>query len=434
MKRTRRATNFILGALLLGTSLAIAGAWSPATEPPAAEDCGCAAPQGLLGLPQGLRGRLVGDWCLTQQMFEAHLTINGELPRTPEMCTVYGPPDDPVARDAAIPDASTQIKTVRLMIHIFRNKNGSDPAASASDVANAVDALNAHYALWRIQFSANWRFVNDSKYRYLDDNEVGMMKSKYAQSPATQLNLFVTTYNPGGSWGTFPWDANSLTAYGGIVLQPSHFTDPNVPSHEVGHCLGLWHTHHGVSEVAQCSDCYEPAGRSAEVGDLTGDKCSDTNPTPTNFNCSDPGGTDPCSGNPWTNTPIHNYMNYSLSCATEFTMQQAGRMHAWTENSLTGWLELPPPPNTPGTPSLSNNGGTITITWADNSNDENGFEVQRETQGRRNRWSDTQIIASVGANVTSAVDSPGSGTFHYRVRAFNTYGNSDWSGWAQISN
>lgn len=431
----RRAPNTLIGLLLLGGALATAGAWIPATGNPVADDdCGCTTPQDAVGLPQDLLGRREGDWCLTQPMFEANLPIGRELPRTAEACTQYGPPDVPAVRDAAIPDGTTPIKTVRLMIHVFRENNGGNAAATQSDVVNAVDRLNANYAAWRIQFVFGWRFVNDTKFRYLDSNESGQMKSKYALSPATQLNLFVTTYNPGGSWGTFPWDANSLTKYGGIVLHQPHFLDPAVPSHEVGHCLGLWHTFHGVSEVTQCSDCYEPAGRSAEIGDLTGDKCSDTNPSPRNFNCSDPAGTDPCSGNSWLDTPIHNYMSYSLSCATEFTTHQAGRMHAWTEESLTGWLELPPPPAVPGTPSLSTSGSVITIVWVDNSNDEDGFQVQRETKGSRNKWVNQQTIADVGANVTSTTDSPGAGTFRYRVRAYNGNGASNWSGWAQINN
>ncbi|MCO5296648.1 MAG: S8 family serine peptidase [Fimbriimonadaceae bacterium] len=93
----------------------------------------------------------------------------------------------------------------------------------------------------------------------------------------------------------------------------------------------------------------------------------------------------------------------------------------------------PTPPNAPGTPSLGSSGGTVTIAWSDNSNNEDGFVVERERKVG-NRWRETTTVGTVGADVTSTTDQPGSGTFRYHVRAFNGVGTSNWSGWAQINN
>lgn len=94
----------------------------------------------------------------------------------------------------------------------------------------------------------------------------------------------------------------------------------------------------------------------------------------------------------------------------------------------------PAPPAAPGSPSLTKlSGGQVRIAWADNSNNEDGFDVQREKKAGAS-WAETQIVASVGPNTTSVTNLPGSGTFRYRTRAFNAVGVSAWSAWEQIKN
>ena len=64
----------------------------------------------------------------------------------------------------------------------------------------------------------------------------------------------------------------------------------------------------------------------------------------------------------------------------------------------------------------------ITLLWTDNSNNESGFLIQRKT-GTSGTFAQ---IATVGTNVKSYVDTglAASTTFCYRVRAFNSAGNS----------
>lgn len=115
-------------------------------------------------------------------------------------------------------------------------------------------------------------------------------------------------------------------------------------THEMGHCLGLWHTHHGVYEVTACSPCWERADGVA--GDTTGDFSNQTPPTPRNFTCAPPGGIDACSipPTPWGSTQPENYMSYAPdSCYSLFTAQQAGRMHCWTEARLRSLIRGGPP-------------------------------------------------------------------------------------------
>ncbi|MGB0715752.1 MAG: hypothetical protein ACPGXK_07735, partial [Phycisphaerae bacterium] len=175
-----------------------------------------------------------------------------------------------------------------------------------------------------------------SEFRNFQSNEEVAMKTQYAIFPEATLNIFVVSTS-GFSFGTFPWDAQALQAMGGIVLHQGH-VGTSIVSHEVGHNVGLWHTHHGVSEVPNCSACYE---RADGIGaDDTGDFCSDTASTPVNFNCGNPNGTDSCSGTPWGATDYINIMGYApVGCISEFSPQQAGRFHCWSQQVLLGWTE-----------------------------------------------------------------------------------------------
>jgi serine protease len=94
----------------------------------------------------------------------------------------------------------------------------------------------------------------------------------------------------------------------------------------------------------------------------------------------------------------------------------------------------PAPPAAPGTPTLTIiGGGQILVAWADNSANEDGFQVQREKKSG-NRWIQTTLVADVPADTTSVNDAPGAGTFRYRVLAYNSLGASSWSAWRQINN
>ena len=152
-----------------------------------------------------LGGPLTAEWCDTHIVWaKKREPLYGPPPRGE--CPTEGPCDEPAERDAHIPDASTPAKVIRLHFLVFREDDGSNPAATAGDVPAQADEMNAVYDFFRIQFSYTWQFVDDTTYRYLaDDAEIDPMKQAYGVSPNTQCNIFVTDLHGGlGGRGTFP--------------------------------------------------------------------------------------------------------------------------------------------------------------------------------------------------------------------------------------
>ncbi len=260
-------------------------------------------------------------------------------------CALIGICDDPSTRNAFIPEANAPVNTYRLMVHVFCRDDGSGCVSTPTEVDSQINRLNLDYEQyldWRINFTYEVQFHNDSRYRDISESDFNNMKNTYADSPGTQLNIFVA-YMPGPSvysFGTFPWSGDALTATGGIFMSDQQWSSSGrTLAHEVGHNLGLWHTQHSPDEMTGgCANpCYEFAGAPSNT---TGDMCGDTAPTPTNYSCSDPSGTDPCTDPPvtWAPTNFRNYMGYG-SCSTEWTPHQAGRGLCWSTMELGGWIE-----------------------------------------------------------------------------------------------
>ena len=115
------------------------------------------------------------------------------------------------------------------------------------------------------------------------------------------------------------------------------------------------------------------------------------------------------------------------------SVSDSGGLNASDSVSITIEQDQPndTPPATPGRPNTSVSGGTVNLTWSDNSNNETGFEIRRQQRVGRS-WTNTTVIGATGANDNSFSDSPGNGRWRYSVRAINGAGTSSWSSWRTV--
>ena len=226
---------------------------------------------------------------------------------------------------------------LKIYVHVVRKSNGTD-GQSISSVNNAINILQADFNPFNINF------VWDNTIDYIDNtsyfnNPSNSIFTVNNHSDGIDIYLFDDSA-PAGGLANGVGNSSEFYVSGEFWGSPSvSLVMSHVISHEMGHVLFLWHTHHGTfNEGGNDNPCAELVNGSNAIN--CGDYVFDTPADPhLQFNVNYPScawnssGTDQ-NGNPY-NPDEKNIMSYTnVNCMEYFTMQQGLRMRN-AINSLT---------------------------------------------------------------------------------------------------
>ncbi|GLX79128.1 hypothetical protein tinsulaeT_24680 [Thalassotalea insulae] len=142
-------------------------------------------------------------------------------------------------------------------------------------------------------------------------------------------------------------------------------------------------------------------------------------------------------GYPNTDTYQSGMINQTGNSITSIS-NSASTMTFCLNNCDTTGGDLPAPTNLTISVQTSGKGKnaikTASLNWQDNSANEDQFIIERcqETGKGGNKTCSFSTLATVSANTTSFNDTPGSGTFKYRIKAINTTAQSAYSNEVKI--
>lgn len=240
-------------------------------------------------------------------------------------CETDGNVPNSVPDDASAYQAAARCYTVRVYFHIVRQSDGSG-GQPTSVISTIMNNFNSVYSNYGINFdNVGNDQINNSNYLVsFDLNKFNSLINTNKVSNAINIYLLDDNTFNGGRANGIP--GNALVV-GGVYTVPGGGVQPLIPSlvvpHEMGHCLGLYHTFETFigSERADESNC-------TTAGDLVCDTPADrpgfnfTENSSCNFTAS---------LNDQVGQPLHpdprNVMTYVRpSCMNSITNGQAERI------------------------------------------------------------------------------------------------------------
>lgn len=222
---------------------------------------------------------------------------------------------------------------LRMFVHVFADNNGTNRAAEDTMILSRLESMQEYYAPRDICFQLiGIRQINNTD---LNNHNTSTEESElFPFLVPDAINMFLHTTlinNEGGLNGSAYDIPNSYFSIVGSVIQTG--TNLSTTAHEMGHCLGLYHTFEtgfGAENVLRAGPCADCSTQGDLLCDTEADPHSDTYDTGNviDANCNYFGSvTDGCD-DIYVMDP-HNVMAYGRwECRDYLTPGQGSRMQA----------------------------------------------------------------------------------------------------------
>ena len=225
--------------------------------------------------------------------------------------------------------ANEKMICLNIFFHIVRNNNGSGGIRDY-ETNGIIDNLNGHFNPHNIKFNKLGQdSINNTALNDIQASEISILFGINNNPNAINFYIVDSAYFNGFS--------ESIPGKNLIITTAAATTD--VSSHEIGHCLNLWHTHHGhpiaepySSDPNICEELIDGSNSS-----ICGDYIEDT-PADPGLRYGD--GTHKVDSNcnyilnDGYNPDTENIMSYtSPTCLRHFTNQQGIRMRDAISNA-----------------------------------------------------------------------------------------------------
>jgi hypothetical protein len=212
-------------------------------------------------------------------------------------------------------------KTIRVVFHILRNDDGSNAAATEAYLEEELRKIRNEFQPWDICFMlVGFTYINNTTLNTLmNSNNSTHRADLFANDWSNVLNIYchqeLRNNNGTGLIGTAYDIPNTHLS----IDIPENFD--GVLSHEIGHCLGLYHTFETAfgNELVNGSNCIT-------AGDRVCDTPADPNGAFNSSTCVYTGTTRDAN-NQLYNPQINNIMSYYFNCMTIFTGGQRTRIY-----------------------------------------------------------------------------------------------------------